>query len=45
MQQAEEDHRLKEAREKRKAAETKQKRRDDLAALRTRLKLSPASAR
>jgi hypothetical protein len=37
MQQAEEDHRLKEAREKRQAAETKQKRRDDLAALRIRL--------
>jgi hypothetical protein len=45
MQQADEGNRLKEAREKRKAAETKQKRRDDLAALRTELKLSPASAR
>jgi hypothetical protein len=45
MRQADEGHRLKEAREKQKAAETKQKRSDDLAALRTELKLSPASAR
>jgi len=37
MQQAEEDHRLKEARQQRLAAEAKQKRRDTFAALRTRL--------
>jgi|HubBroStandDraft_4_1064222.scaffolds.fasta_scaffold73000_1 hypothetical protein len=42
VQQAGEDHRLKEAREKRKAAETEQKRGDDRAALRTRLKVSPS---
>jgi hypothetical protein len=42
MQQADEGNRLKEAREKRKAAETEQKRRDDLAALRTRPKVSPS---
>ena len=40
MQQAEEDHRLKEVRQKRQAAEAKQKRRDDFAALRTRKGLS-----
>jgi hypothetical protein len=37
MQQAEEDHRLKEARQQRLTAEAKQKRRDTFAALRTRL--------
>jgi restriction system protein len=37
MQQAEEGHRLQEIRQRREAAEAKQRRRDDLAALRTRL--------